>query len=521
MSRSALWRQEVNIKERARVANETFQIAVDEGRRCHVKGQIPLIGPDDTFNINPMLLRNIAKSPYFIKCCQNLQEWGALVDEIYYEVKHMEPWADGGSKVPSSAFCLLLRLFTLRCSEKQMTLMLNHVDSPYIRCIGFLYLRYATEPSALYSFYEPYLYDEEPVRIYSNPSRPETTIGEYVKSLLKDMNYYGTVLPRLPVVIEREVKVKLMQEKQSEDRALDHLRDERFMEYCQNVGCKIRALYGDEENPTTWYDCVVDRIIRRDDTAGMDLVRPKFVVTFPEYGNTETVTLGEIDWRSNGSVSRGGQNDYKQDRGQEWNRDKKEDWNQYDRERDNSYKWRKDSRAHDSSRKKGYNDERGYNTSSSRSSNKWDSKRGYSERSYTTNPRERNRSRSREREIYDDRGRSTSSMKKKTVGGEDLMEEIRRQEREKSTANGKNYSRKHRSFAPTTDNRSSSRNDNSDWRERELERAKNRHDKLARNMNQEAFEDIQNQRDIPKKEKSPEEIAAIQERKRKLLTRYG
>jgi len=95
MSRSALWRQEVNIKERARVANETFQIAVDEGRRCHVKGQIPLIGPDDTFNINPMLLRNIAKSPYFIKCCQNLQEWGALVDEIYYEVKHMEPWADG------------------------------------------------------------------------------------------------------------------------------------------------------------------------------------------------------------------------------------------------------------------------------------------------------------------------------------------------------------------------------------------------------------------------------------------
>jgi len=64
-------------------------------QRCHVKGQIPLIGPDDTFNINPMLLRNIAKSPYFIKCCQNLQEWGALVDEIYYEVKHMEPWADG------------------------------------------------------------------------------------------------------------------------------------------------------------------------------------------------------------------------------------------------------------------------------------------------------------------------------------------------------------------------------------------------------------------------------------------
>ena len=32
MSRSALWRQEINVKERTRVANETFQIAVEEGR---------------------------------------------------------------------------------------------------------------------------------------------------------------------------------------------------------------------------------------------------------------------------------------------------------------------------------------------------------------------------------------------------------------------------------------------------------------------------------------------------------
>lgn len=32
MSRSALWRQEANVIERQRQANETFQLVLDEGR---------------------------------------------------------------------------------------------------------------------------------------------------------------------------------------------------------------------------------------------------------------------------------------------------------------------------------------------------------------------------------------------------------------------------------------------------------------------------------------------------------
>lgn len=95
MSRSALWRQEANIQDRQRRADETFHAAIEEGRRCHLKGIIPLVCPDDTFNIHPMLLQSIAKSPYFQKCCEKLTDWNMLVDEIYYEVKHMEPWTAG------------------------------------------------------------------------------------------------------------------------------------------------------------------------------------------------------------------------------------------------------------------------------------------------------------------------------------------------------------------------------------------------------------------------------------------
>ena len=138
MSRSALWRQEAGVKERERLADDAFLAAVEEGRvsesctapnlfkallaglvitcnflaelrltfsrdlqnldnsqNCRVRGLIPLHGPDDTFNFNPMLLHNITKSQYFQKSCKKITDWNALVDEIYYEVKHVEPWTPG------------------------------------------------------------------------------------------------------------------------------------------------------------------------------------------------------------------------------------------------------------------------------------------------------------------------------------------------------------------------------------------------------------------------------------------
>eukprot|EP00984_Skeletonema_dohrnii_P035646 scaffold35661_cov128-Skeletonema_dohrnii-CCMP3373.AAC.1 len=295
MSRSALWRQEANVQDRARHAEETFARVISEGStiHSHKKGVLPLLG-DDTFNIHPVVLSSVAKSPYFVnKCCEKLMDWNMVVDEIYYEVKHLEPWTAGASKSPSTAFCLLLRLFTLRCTEKQMTLMLEHVDSPYIRCIGFLYLRYAADPSTLWTWFEPYLYDEESVQV--RQGKGDITVGEYCRLLLSELDYYGTRLPRLPIAIERQFKVRLLQAERSEERAKQHLENEAAMQYFQKTGARVMALYGDEENPITWYDAVVDRVLLRDLESGEMLHRPKFQVTFTEYGNTEVVTLGEID----------------------------------------------------------------------------------------------------------------------------------------------------------------------------------------------------------------------------------
>ena len=198
-----------------------------------------------------------------------------------------------------------------------MQLMLDHVDSPFIRCIGLLYLRYAVDPSIIFSYMEPYLYDDETVQICANPSRPEGTVGEFVRQLLQSMDYYGTLLPRLPVQIEREIKAKLVEAEEIERRAKANLSDRSKMEHFKRVGSAVRALYGDEENPVTWYDAVVDRVLSQDDASGEPLVRPQFVVTFTEYGNTETVSIGEIDLRGGGGGAYGDRGNDNRSRGRD------------------------------------------------------------------------------------------------------------------------------------------------------------------------------------------------------------
>ncbi len=94
MSRAALCRQEANVKERQRQADKAFQNALLEGQQRSQSGLIPL-KDTTTFNLNPMLLNNISKSPYFVKKCCEIRDWTALVDEIYYQVTHVEPWALG------------------------------------------------------------------------------------------------------------------------------------------------------------------------------------------------------------------------------------------------------------------------------------------------------------------------------------------------------------------------------------------------------------------------------------------
>lgn len=317
MSRSALIKQQGRVQEREERADELFRQALDEGRsKSSHKSTLPLWGPDDgTFHWNPLLLRNTVHSPYFQKCCSDLKDWSAVVDEIYYEVKHLLPLSDPHSpnKAPSTAFCLLLRLLTLRLTPHQMDLTLRHADSPYIRGIGFLYLRYAGPPDQVWQWIGPHVHDPEEFTVEIGRQAKAVTMGAFVRQLFGGRDYYGTPLPRFPIHVERDLLVQLLLAERTAERATQHYKNQERMKHFQTLGSRVMALYGDEENPVDWYEAVVDRVIARDED-GHALQHPKFVVTFTEYGNTETVTLGEIDvldgkWRhdkSSGHHARGG-----------------------------------------------------------------------------------------------------------------------------------------------------------------------------------------------------------------------
>ena len=378
--------------------------------------------------------------------------------------------------------------------------MLDHVDSPYIRCIGFLYLRYAADPATLWSWYEPYLHDEESVQI--RQGKADTTVGKYVQMLLNDLDYYGTRLPRLPLAIERQVKVRLLQAERIEERAKRHVENKAAMEYFQKTGARIQALYGDEENPVTWYDAVVDRVVLRNQETGEMLARPKFHVTFPEYGNSEIVTLGEVDLPGSNDlkrppVERGGGYDGRNER--EYARD--------DRDRGRGYNDR--GRGYDDYRGRGRDDR--YDPRDARGSSRGyndDRGRGYDNRGRDRDRRERSRSRDRGDNNLNDARREE----------QELMEEVLRRERDKTAAKGRDYAARPSTFKDSLGTGMQSRHLTQDSNPRPRG---NNNEGRAKSSAARANDNDSKPAASPVVKKTAAELAAIEEKKRKLMARYG
>ena len=69
----------------------------------------------------------------------------------------------GAGGIVSSAYCLLFKLFTLKLTERQLVQLINHRDSPYIRGLGFMFIRYCQPPNTFWDWLEPYLEDDEEI----------------------------------------------------------------------------------------------------------------------------------------------------------------------------------------------------------------------------------------------------------------------------------------------------------------------------------------------------------------------
>ena len=93
-------------------------------------------GNKTTYNIETVLRKNIVDSEYWRNTCAKLQTWEEIVDQIFYDVSHVEPWMSGNARGASSAFGLLYRLCQIQPTEEQVDALLTHEDSPYIRAVG-------------------------------------------------------------------------------------------------------------------------------------------------------------------------------------------------------------------------------------------------------------------------------------------------------------------------------------------------------------------------------------------------
>lgn len=172
---------------------------------------VPLRDAPD-FGFHPLLAKAVADAPTYRSRVRKLMSVSEVVDEIYEQVDNVEPFKpvavglEATARSASVAFCLLWRLFELRPTETQLREMVVHEDSPFIRAVAALFVRYGLPADSFLTWLGPLLQDEEEFTPTAAKAMP---MCEWVKSLITDNRYCGTILPRVPVMAERAIRAAL------------------------------------------------------------------------------------------------------------------------------------------------------------------------------------------------------------------------------------------------------------------------------------------------------------------------
>lgn len=87
--------------KQSRVSDDDDDTTIDRGaNRGNQKGTpLGCWGNEKTMNLNQLLLTNIQQSQYFKVTLYSLKTFNEVIDEIWYNVKHLEPWERGSRKV--------------------------------------------------------------------------------------------------------------------------------------------------------------------------------------------------------------------------------------------------------------------------------------------------------------------------------------------------------------------------------------------------------------------------------------
>eukprot|EP00922_Rhytidocystis_sp_ex-Travisia-forbesii_P048503 GHVS01072241.1.p1 GENE.GHVS01072241.1~~GHVS01072241.1.p1 ORF type:complete len:634 (-),score=127.25 GHVS01072241.1:199-2100(-) len=361
-----------------------------------------------TFNVNNLLRENIMSSEYF-KSLYTLKTYTEVVDEIYQFADHAEPYCAGNSRAPSTLFCCIYKFFMMKLTDKQVSQLLDHVDSPYIRCAGFLFLRYIHPPEKLWSWYEPYFIDNEEFTPGADKQRI-TTMGEYVETLITEDKYFSTVLPRLPVKIKNQYGAQLIAMDEHRARKRENLAK---LDEISAYGTSVDACSNGD-----WLEGIVINVV--DNGPGRTCLLIKL-----EDDSQEEIDIGLVSARpphvdlppieENEDEENGGERKKRKKRKHHRHRSRSRD--RADRNESGGEKRRKRSRSprhhrrHSPHRRHSHRAERRHEEAAAAAVNREDASRA-----------------------------------KQPKTQEELLEEFRRREREKALASGKDYARRPTSY---------------------------------------------------------------------------
>ncbi|KAF8929315.1 PRP38 pre-mRNA processing factor 38 domain-containing protein B [Haplosporangium bisporale] len=171
-----------------------------------MSNQLATVGNATTMNLNSVIYQNIVESPY-LRTLGDLSTFQEIVAEAQRNVKSMEPFLKGTT--PSTAWVLMYKFWTLPLTVRQLENLIEHPHSVFLRGIGFLYLRYVCKPDQLWDWLGPFLEDDQEITLQAGVKSVHSTIGKMCYMLLNDQKFLGQILPRIPVLVMRELEKKL------------------------------------------------------------------------------------------------------------------------------------------------------------------------------------------------------------------------------------------------------------------------------------------------------------------------
>ncbi|KAI3388404.1 hypothetical protein SNEBB_006386 [Seison nebaliae] len=149
-----------------------------------------------------------------------------VITEIERKVTHLEPWEKGthktkglngmcggvrgvgGGGIVSTAFCILYKLYTLKLTRKQLNGLINVKSSPYVRAIGFMWIRFALKPSNYLEWYEDHLRDKREIDVKAGGGRM-LEMGKLLALWLTGATWYDIRFPRVPPNELKRIEYKI------------------------------------------------------------------------------------------------------------------------------------------------------------------------------------------------------------------------------------------------------------------------------------------------------------------------